>query len=125
MKVEAIYEGNKEILVHLSISEEDRFEILRAREAIERLNEILRLKLLPPYPQSEAFVNRIDRISRGPWREGSTAETFYRVGHTLLRYGIPEEEALEILRVLYNALANEFGVYSLSPFSEVKGDREI
>ena len=61
------------------------------------------------------FETKIDAIANSRWREGSTIETFYRAGYRLLRADIDEEEVIEILKALYDAAANEFGVRSLRP----------
>lgn len=53
---------------------------------------------------------KIDKAIGHRWIEGSTADTFHRAGYRMLLEGVGEDSVIEILKALYDAAANEFGV---------------
>lgn len=56
----------------------------------------------------EPIIVRIDRIPRSEWQEASTADVFHTVSFRLLQAGMNEDDIVEILTAIYNALEDEF-----------------
>lgn len=60
--------------------------------------------------KEKKLLAKINKIPPDGWWKQSTGETFYRTGLRLLKAGLDEGEALEILIDIYYATSEEFGM---------------